>query len=133
MFLFVVGILHFDSWPSPQWEISLNKTHLCKWVEAVTWLIGSRGRYEMIYADASWSQCESDPACIHWEHPLQRWRTAASGWLNRPRIRISGLKDKTTWYSQKKLWVNIAVWLCLPLSVDLSHTTEALTPRRISK
>ena len=45
-----------------------------------------------------------------------------------------GLENYTACYGQeKKLWVSIAVCLCLPPSVNLSHATEALTLRRIKR
>ena len=88
-------------------------------MEAVTWLIGSRGRIEMIYADAVWgsgsgsvwviwNQCESVPACSHWERPLKQWFTAASGWVPQPRSRLNSkwsLENNIAWYGleNKKL------------------------------
>ena len=45
-------LLYIDPRSSRQSEISMNRTHLCEYDEVVTWMIGNRNRYEMIYADA---------------------------------------------------------------------------------
>ena len=67
----------------------------------------------MTYADVresvgiSWKQCESVPACSHWERPL-RWRpTAASSWVTFPcweaEEMLSGVsEDNTALYGQEK-------------------------------
>ena len=54
LFIPYTYMLYIDLWPSRQSEIFLNRTHLGKSAEVVTWLIGSHRRYEMIYEDASW-------------------------------------------------------------------------------
>ena len=106
------------------------------------WSIKSCGRYEIIYTDAcltagvSEALCQSQLAITESapQGAVVHWTT---GWVNpRPRNRSAqwGLENNIACYGQeKKLWVSIAVCVCLPPSVCLSHTTENLTPRRIER
>ena len=109
-------------------------------------LIGSHGRYKIIYADAcrwvgllgSWviEGLSQSQLAITMSALLGPATHRASGWVPRPRSRSAkwGLENNTAYYGQeKKLWVSIAVCLFLPPYVCLSHTTEALTPRRIKR
>ena len=56
-------------------------------IKKAVWLIGSRGRYEMIYVDTCvgvgfrWRQCESVPVCSRGERPLKQQPTVASCWV----------------------------------------------------
>ena len=52
--------------------------------------------------------------------------------LNTPRPR-SKSEDKTTWYDQEKLCVNMAVNINFPLSDYLSRSTESFILRRIKR
>ena len=89
----------------------------------------------MIYAEAHVSQWQSWSLSLQslrapcWSSGLKR----ASGWvppLRRSRSRSAkwGLDDNTAWYGQEKLWVNITVCLCLPVSVCPSHVSQKVQP-----
>ena len=99
--------------------------------------------YEMIYADAhmrySSVNLESEEIQSVTGVPVSGWVPSwdsgtqqASGWvlpLLRNRSAKWSVEDNTAWYGQeKKIWVNMAVSIRLPLSFCVSHTTEDLTP-----
>ena len=142
-------MLHIDPWPSHQLEI-LCTSHTCenKWKQSSGWT-EICGCYEMIYADAHMrymesvlSQCQlaarrdsvSHGSASEWlGTPLGQQPTPVlwlnTLWLRSRRNAKWGLGDNAAWYGQeKKLWVNVAVSICLPLSICLSHTYRDLIP-----
>ena len=146
--------MHIDLWPSCQSEILCTRcTCENKRKQSRGWAEICRC-YEMIYTDAHlrYGQLEH----VSWGSlSLQQKKAVSHGcasvWLSaqlgerptaglrlrtpRPRSRRSGkwgLEDNIAWYAQKKLWVNIAVCLHLPISVSHSPI-KALTPRRIKR
>ena len=83
---------------------------------------------QMIYADAGVRVEESFGVRVSWVSASLE--STADIWLSTYSRKVEMLSGALAWYGQeKKLRVNIAV--CFPLSVSLSLTTEALTPRRI--
>ena len=110
--------MHIDPWPSLQSEISLNMTPLRKKsgsnhvVHRKSWqILTSIGQSETV-------------GSVRVNVSLQ-WPRATSGWVLPVKSRRSatwGLENSTAGYGQekKKLWVNIAVCLYLPISVCLS-------------
>ena len=85
----------------------------------------------------SWKQLQT----VWVSASLQSLRAPCCGWGSGLQLSTLGreadmlsLKNNIACYGQeKKLLVNITICLCLPVSVCLSHTTEALTPRRIKR
>ena len=75
-------------------------------------------------------ECESESFNLWPQKSEQSWRELVWAAANcRPSTEDSllrsrtnakcGLEDNTTWYGQEKMWVNVAVCLCLPDSVSL--------------
>ena len=106
-------------------------------MEAVTWLIGNRGRYELILAGANVK------VGVSVSHLAKVESADREPWLRGTKLSLwwepveyvsseemaLGFEVDMEWYGQeKKLWVNIVVCLCLPPPVCLSHTTEASNP-----
>ena len=133
-------MLHTDSWPSRQSETSLNRMHLCKYSEAVTWLLGNHGRYDMIYADVhvrvsvSVSH-ESVRACIGVElgdtepYPQRAKRSLGEERLSTSRLKRRRKALKITqrgMVKRRRSYGSIeqSVFVSVSKSVGLSHTKK---------
>ena len=78
----------------------------------------------LLIKESHWGP-ESEPACSHWECPAggdgpQR-SLVEYPWLRSRRSAKWSLENNTVCYCQEKLWVIIAIYLCLPPSVCPTH------------
>ena len=127
-------MLHIDPWPSRE-----SETHSGRRSRD---LIGSYGRYEIIYVDAClsvkelvWARAESESRCSHWERSAGAYGPHwASSWVSpaEKQMKCCGVikitqhamaMTRSTYVSVKQ-----SVFVSLSPSVSLSHTIEDLTP-----